>query len=175
MTPTLVTACDALPSRGAFAPAPRKAQDPPRMPRKIISTFGLSVTLCGSIGRGDRDCPLRQLRDQRRIVGRLGDDADMSAGHRARNQHHEFGIARIMFQDQRRVRGAQRRQLLVDLRRCIARGPATRQPIRNPRKGGPANCFGSQRRMSAIWPASQNARDAYIARPISRGTSIPGK
>src|SRR3546814_4032291 len=63
---------------------------------------------------GDRDRLLRQFRDQRRIVRGLGDDADMAAGHRARDQHDEFGVAGIMFEDQRRMRVAKRFELFIN-------------------------------------------------------------
>src|SRR3546814_19564339 len=37
----------------------------------------------------------------------------MAAGHRARDQHDEFGVAGIMFEDQRRMRVAKRFELFV--------------------------------------------------------------
>src|SRR3546814_4859318 len=69
-----------------------------------MSNLGLSVApqRRTSPARRDRNRLFRQPRDQRRIVGRLGDDADMAAGHRARDQHDEFGVARVMLQDYRR-------------------------------------------------------------------------
>src|SRR3546814_19190615 len=38
----------------------------------------------------------------------------MTAGHRARDQHDEFGVAGIMFEDQRRMRVAKRFELFIN-------------------------------------------------------------
>src|SRR3546814_11796110 len=70
-------------SSAPYAPAPRAAQGLRATARKNMSNLGLSVApqRRTSPARRDRNRLFRQPRDQRRIVGRLGDDADMAAGH----------------------------------------------------------------------------------------------